>query len=60
MYHRVEQYSEIMLEKKLDSKAPVQGLCVNPKQETSLVQHEELYSANSISSLQNTSVCLDF
>lgn len=62
MHHfdRVEQCSEITLENKLDSETPVQGRCVNPKQETSPVQHEELYSGNSTSSLQNRSVCLDF
>lgn len=62
MHHfdRVEQYSEIRLENKLDSETPVQGQCVNPKEETSPVQGEELYSGNSISLLQNRSVCLDF
>ena len=62
MHHfdRVEQYSEIMLESKLNSQTSVQGWHVNPKQEMSPAQHEKLYSGSSISSLQNISVCLDF
>jgi len=46
-----------MLENKLDSETPVQGWRANPKKETCPVQHEELDSGNSISSLQNRSVC---